>query len=233
MAPPLMLVGAGISAAGSIMAGEAAMAAGRYSKNIADRNETILDNKADQSIALGELNVKKFDKLFATQQASTEAAYIAAGVKMSGTPMEIMEYNIAEAELEKMNIMYDARMGSYDFQQQAVLARMEGNMAMFNARQARSSALIGAVGTMVGAAGNFALAKQGAANAKALMTTNAAYSTQMINAQAKNNRILTELKSLNAKSLLELTTSNQESLISTQIDNSIKINRYPLGKVSH
>ena len=52
-------------------------------------------------------------------------------------------------------------------------------------------------------------------------------------AQAKNNRILTELKSLNAKSLLELTTSNQESLISTQIDNSIKINRYPLGKVSH
>ena len=102
MAPPLMLVGAGISAAGSIMAGEAAMAAGRYSKNIAERNATILDNKADQSIALGELNVKKFDKLFATQQASTEAAYIAAGVKMSGTPMEIMEYNIAEAELEKM-----------------------------------------------------------------------------------------------------------------------------------
>ena len=107
MAPPLMLIGAGISAAGSLMAGQAAMAAGEYSQSIAERNATILGSKADQSIALGEHNVRKFDKAFATQQAATQAAYIAAGVKMSGTPMEIMEYNIAEAELEKMNIMYD------------------------------------------------------------------------------------------------------------------------------
>ena len=234
MAPPLMLIGAGISVAGSLMAGQAAMAAGEYSQSIAERNATILGSKADQSIALGEHNVRKFDKAFATQQAATQAAYIAAGVKMSGTPMEIMEYNIAEAELEKMNIMYDARMGSYDFKQQAVQARMEGKLAMFQARSARSSAIIGAVGTMVGATGNFMLAKNQAANAKALMTTNASYATQILNSQAANNKILTDMKSMNAKALIALTNSNAQSLISTEVDNAIKLQSYPLGKeLSH
>ena len=229
MAPTALLIGAGISAAGSLMAGQSAMAAGRYSQNIAERNATILDSKADQSVALGEHNVKKFSRAFASQQASTQAAYIKAGVKMSGTPMEIMEYNIAEAELEKMNIMYDARMGSYDFKQQAVQARMEGKLAMFQARSARSSAIIGAVGTMVGATGNFMLAKNQAANAKALMTTNAAYATQILNSQAANNKILTDMKSMNAKALIALTNSNAQSLISTDLNNAITLQSHPMG----
>ena len=230
-----MLVGAGISAAGSLMAGQSAMAAGQYSQNIAERNATILDNKADQSIELGEHNVKKFNKAFAAQQASTESAYIAAGVKMSGTPMEIMEYNLAEAELERMNIMYDARMGSYDFIHQAVMARMEGNLAMFQARQARSSAIIGAVGTMVGAAGNFMLMKDQAANAKALMTTNAAYATQILDAQAVNNKILMDMKKLNAANLINLSNKNLQSLITMEVDNAITMEKYPMGfpKRSH
>ena len=229
MAPTALLIGAGISAAGSLMAGQSAMAAGRYSQNIAERNATILDSKADQSVALGEHNVKKFSRAFASQQASTQAAYIKAGVKMSGTPMEIMEYNIAEAELEKMNIMYDAKSGSYDFKQQAVLARMEGNLAMFQARQARSSAIFSAVGTMVGATGNFMLMKNQAANAKALMTTNASYATQILNAPARNNKILTNMKALNAQSLIGLTNSNSQNLIKMEIDNALTLEKYPTG----
>ena len=82
MAPTaVMAIGAGISAVSSLMAGQAAMAAGRYQKTMHDRNATILDTKAEQSVKLGEFNVKKFDQDFAKIQASTEAAYMAAGVR--------------------------------------------------------------------------------------------------------------------------------------------------------
>ena len=223
------LIGAAVSATGSIMQGQAAMKAGRYQKSVHDMNATILDNKADQAIKIGESNVKKFGRSFEKAQASTQVAYIAAGVKMEGTPMEVLEHNIYEGEIEKMNIMYDARMQSYDFKQGAVSSRMEGEYAMFQARAARSSAIISAVGTMVGAAGNYMLATESAAQAKALMTQNASYATQILNTQAKNNKILMDLRAINAQNLTLKTNENLLSLNKTAIDNSITINKYPMG----
>ena len=229
MGANLMLAGAGVSALGSIMGGQAAMEAGKYQKNVADQNATILDNKAEQALNLGHANVRKFGRGFEKAQASTEAAFIAAGVKMEGTPMEVLEHNIYEGEIEKMNIMYDARMQSYDFKQQAVSSRMEGEYAMFQARAARSSAIIGAVGTMVGAAGSYMLAGQQAAQAKALMTQNASYATQILNTQAKNNKILMDMRAMNAKNLSVTINENARSINNTAIDNAITLQKYPMG----
>ena len=229
MGANLMLAGAGLGAVSSIMGGQAAMEAGKYQKNVADQNATILDNKAEQALNLGYDNVRKFGRGFEKAQASTEAAFIAAGVKMEGTPMEVLEHNIYEGEIEKMNIMYDARMQSYDFKQAAVSSRMEGEYAMYQARAARSSAIIGAVGTMVGAAGSYMLAGQQAAQAKALMTQNASYATQILNTQAKNNKILMDMRAMNAKSLSVTINENAQSINNTAIDNAITLQKYPMG----
>ena len=229
----MLMAGAGVSAFGSIMGGQAAMEAGKYQKNVADQNATILDNKAEQALNLGYDNVRKFGRGFETAQASTEAAFISAGVKMEGTPMEVLEHNIYEGEIEKMNIMYDARMQSYDFKQAAVSSRMEGQYAMYQARAARSSAIIGAVGTMVGAAGSYMLAGQQAAQAKALMTQNAAYATDILTAQAKNNKILTEMKAMNAKNFTLKINENARNINNTAIDNAIKLQKHPMGQKSH
>ena len=233
MGANLMLAGAGVSALGSIMGGQAAMEAGKYQKNVADQNATILDNKAEQALNIGHANVRKFGRGFEKAQASTEAAFIAAGVKMEGTPMEVLEHNIYEGEIEKMNIMYDARMQSYDFKQAAVSSRMEGQYAMYQARAARSSAIIGAVGTMVGAAGSYMLAGEQAAQAKALMTQNAAYATQIWNAQAKNNKILTEMRAMNAKNFTLKINENARNINNIAIDNAIKLQTHPMGQKSH
>ena len=233
MGANLMLAGAGVSALGSIMGGQAAMEAGKYQKNVADQNATILDNKAEQALNLGYDNVRKFGRGFEKAQASTEAAFISAGVKMEGTPMEVLEHNIYEGEIEKMNIMYDARMQSYDFKQAAVSSRMEGQYAMYQARAARSSAIIGAVGTMVGAAGSYMLAGEQAAQAKALMTQNAAYATQIWNAQAKNNKILTEMRAMNAKNFTLKINENARNINNIAIDNAIKLQTHPMGQKSH
>ena len=61
MAPPVvMAIGAGVSAVGSLLGGQAAMAAGSYQQSIAERNANVYEDKADQAIKIGERNVKTF-----------------------------------------------------------------------------------------------------------------------------------------------------------------------------
>ena len=204
MSPPMMIA-AGVSAVGSLLAGQSAMAAGQYQKSIADRNADIYDSKADQALAIGERNVKVFNKSFAEQQASTEAAYMKAGVKMAGTPLEIMEYNLTEAEMERQNILYDSQVMSHDARQQAVMARMEGNVAMFNARAQRSAAFISAAGTIGGA-----------------FATN-----NLLNTQAKNASILNQKIYDQQKQLIDISNNNMKRTIQLQISNAEKLhNKY-------
>lgn len=215
---PSLLVGAGISAVGSLMAGQAAMAAGQYQKSISDRNADIFDQKADQALEIGNNNVLKFNKAFDAAEAATNIGYIAAGVKMEGTPLEVLEHNLAEAEIERLNIMYDAKTQSYDFKQQAVSSRLEGEYAMFQARQQRASSFINAVGTVVGAAGQVYGLQQAQANAKI-----------MIDAQAKNNMLLMKMANYNSKKYLDMNNALESSLFTTSMSNQVKAARFPTG----
>jgi len=202
MAPP-MVVAAGVSAAGSLLAGQAAMAAGRYQQTIAERNAGIYENKAENAILIGERNIDTFNKQFDKQISSTEAAYIKSGVKMSGTPLAVLEENLAEAEIERLNIMYDARTQSYDFKQQAVNARMQGELAMYQARQQRAASFISAAGTLVGA-----------------------YATQnLIKTQTQNQQILNDTIIKNQEDLIYKQNNLQKQLITIQNKNSILLNK--------
>lgn len=213
MSPVVVMgIGAGISVVGSLLGGQAAMAAGHYQNTMAERNAGILDNKADQSIKLGEYNVKRFDRDFAQQQASTEAAYMAAGVRMAGTPLEILEYNLAEAELERENIRYSSKVDSYDYKQQAVLARMQGQMALFQARSQRSAAWLSAAGTMVGFYGSKAMINQQALQSTTLINTQAANAQAIINSSAANNKIIVDTMNINSKNLMSLTSDLNQNI---------------------
>ena len=208
----IMMVGAGISAASSLMAGESSMAAGHYQNTMAERNAGVLDDKADQSIKLGEYNIRRFDRDFAQQQASTEAAYMAAGVRMAGTPFEILEYNLAEAELERENIRYSSKVDSYDYKQQAVLARMQGQMALFQARSQRSAAWLSAAGSMVGFYGSKAMINQQALQSTTLINTQATNAQAIINSSAANNKLIVDTMNTNSKNLMSLTSDLNQNI---------------------
>ena len=180
MAPTtIMMVGAGVSAVGSLLGGQAAMAAGRYQQSIAERNAGVYEDKANQALEIGERNVATFNKAFNKVLSSTESAYIGSGVRLSGTPLEILEHNLAEAEIERMNIMYDAKVQNYDFKEQAVMARMQGKMAMFQARSQRTASYLNAAGTLVNVYGT----------------------NKLISMQANNQKILTDQMVKNQNSL--------------------------------
>ena len=202
MAPPVvMAIGGGVSAVGSLLGGQAAMAAGSYQQSIAERNANVYEDKADQAIKIGERNVKTFNKAFNKVLSSTESAYIGSGVRLSGTPLEILEHNLAEAEIERMNIMYDAKVQNYDFKEQAVMARMQGEIAMFQARSQRTASYLNAAGTLVNVYGT----------------------NKLISMQANNQKILTDQMVKHQNSLTNQINTLNQKLNSLNLNNTYKL----------
>ena len=202
MAPPVvMAIGAGVSAVGSLLGGQAAMAAGSYQQSIAERNAGVYEDKAEQALEIGERNVATFNKAFNKVLSSTESAYIGSGVRLSGTPLEILEHNLAEAEIERMNIMYDAKVQNYDFKEQAVMARMQGEVAMFQARSQRTASYLNAAGTLVNVYGT----------------------NKLISMQANNQKILTDQMVKHQNSLTNQINTLNQKLNSLNLNNTYKL----------
>jgi len=215
MAPP-MVVAAGVSAAGSLLAGQAAMAAGRYQQTLAERNAAMYEMKADQAYTIGQNNVRRFEKDFDKIQASTEISYLKSGAKMTGTPLNVLAENLTQAEIEISNIEYDASVQSYDFNQQAVMSRMQGELAMFQARQQRMASFINAAGSLVGAYATQNLIKTQAAQQAELIKQQKINNTTLINQQYAMSRKFSDLMSEQNRMLTDLTNTNRYNL-ETQI----------------
>lgn len=224
-----LIVGTAINVGGNILGGEAAMASGEYTDAMYKRNAGIYDTKADTALKIGERNVSMFDDAFESQMASTEAALLNSGVRMEGTAMELIQHSYGQAEIERQNIMYDALVASYDFKEQAVGARSQGDMAMFQARSQRASAWISSVGSVIGTVGQIGYMNEAAANAKAITDITTANATAMIDAQAVNNNMLTDMMTTNTMALTDLNNSLNKNLFNTAIENSIKALTNPLG----
>jgi len=224
-----VVVGTAINVGGNILGADAAMASGEYTQSMYERNAGIYDTKADTALEIGKRNVAMFDDAFVSQMASTEAALLNSGVRAEGTALEIIQHSYGQAEIERMNIMYDALVASYDFKEQAVGARSQGDMAMFQARSQRGSAWISSVGSVIGAAGQIGYMNKAAANAKAMTDIVTANTTAMIDAQALNNNMLTDMMTSNTMALTDLNNSLNKNLYDSAMKNSLKALYDPLG----
>ena len=111
MADPVTLLVAGstvLGAAGQISAGKSAEQEGRANQQIAERNAIKAEQDAQTAITLGKRNVAIFERDFNALQSKTTSSYLKSGVRLDGTPLEVLETMYAEAELEKEIIMYNA-----------------------------------------------------------------------------------------------------------------------------
>ena len=208
----MMAAGQGINVVSNLLGGDAAVKAGKYQQSVSYNNADLYNQKADQAIEIGNRNVERFNKSFDRAEAATHSAYIAAGVKMEGTPLEVVEQNLYEAEIERMNIMYDANVTAYDFKRAAVDEKYKGDFALYQARQQRASMFVNAVTSTIAAGANIGMANQAAANAK-----------QMIDAQAANNKILTDMISENSKRFINLNNNINMNLFKTSMENQVRL----------
>ena len=207
----LTVAGQGINVVSNLLGGDASVKAGKYQQAVSYNNADLYNQKADQAIEIGNRNVARFNKSFERAEAATHAGYISAGVKMEGTPLEVVEQNLYEAEIERLNIMYDANVTAYDFKRAAVDEKYKGDFALYQARQQRSSMFVNAVTSTIAAGANIGMANQAAANAKA-----------MIDAQAANNKILTDMINNNSKKFIDLNNNINMNLFKTSLENQVK-----------
>ena len=222
MAPP-MVVAAGVSAAGSLLAGQSAMAAGRYQQSVAEQNAAMNEMRADDAYRIGLNNVKKFEQDYAFEDARTQMAYMKAGVKISeGTPMDVLLFQQQQAEIAKENIMYDAEVDSYEYKVAAVNNRIQGNMAMFQARQQRSASIISAFGTMVGAYATQNMITSTAAKNAELIKAQSTMTEQLITQQSTNQKLIMETLHNNNINILDQINKNAETLINKGYDLGLK-----------
>jgi len=141
------------SAVGSIQAGQAAAAAGQYQNTVAQQNAQIYEQKAEQSKKIGEYNLDRFNRDFNKTLASTERAYFASGVDVTrGTPISVLRDYMYEAELERANIKYNAEVQATDYRESALISRMEGNLALYQGKQAQTASYFKAGTTLLGGA---------------------------------------------------------------------------------
>ena len=126
-----------ISAATSVMAASQVSAVGRYNQSIQNRNALIAEQEAERIEQQKEFDLARFDQQFAQLQGQTKTRIVKSGAELSGSGLRVLRYNAEQAELEKDILDYNSKVAQSKKLEEANFARMSGNLARIEARQAQ------------------------------------------------------------------------------------------------
>jgi hypothetical protein len=137
-------VGSGLSALGQYDAGQQAVAVGKYNYNV--------DNAAaGQAIQSSDAQAQIVAQQTAEKMGAAGAAYGAAGVDMSGSPLAVMSGLAAKGELNRQLTLYQGQV-------KAVQLRNQGALALEQGKAQNQAADLQAGTTMLTGIGNAATA---------------------------------------------------------------------------
>ena len=119
-----------------IAAGRQASAIGKYNQAIQNRNAQVKEQEAQAIEQQKELDIQRFDQKFVQLQGETKTKILKSGATLEGSGLRILRSNAEQAEIEKDIIEYNAKIGQSRAFEQANFARMQGNLARMEARQA-------------------------------------------------------------------------------------------------
>lgn len=143
MAAAAAMVGGGLlSAYGQMQQGYAAKQAGEYNAQMAEMNaELTLKQAAEEET--------KFRSMFKRQLGDMRASVGASGVQLEGSPLEVMQDSIAQAELDATAIKTQGQRRAWALRSEAALQRYQGAAA-------QQGAMFGAAGSLLSAGGHAA-----------------------------------------------------------------------------
>jgi len=121
----------------SVAAAQQASATGKYNQAVQERNAVIAEQEAGQIEKQKEFDLARFDKQFSQLQGQTKTAILKSGAELSGSGLNIMRYNSEQAEIEKDIIDYNSKVAQSRKMEEANFARMSGQMARMEAKQAQ------------------------------------------------------------------------------------------------
>jgi valyl-tRNA synthetase len=120
-----------------IAAGQAANAAGKYNQAVQNRNAQIAEQESVQLEKQNEFDIARFDQQFQQLEGQTKVASLKSGVDLSGSALRIARYNAEQAELQKDIMTYNSKIAQSQKIEEANFARIQGNIARQQGRQAQ------------------------------------------------------------------------------------------------
>ena len=120
-----------------LAAAEQVGALGKYNQSVQNRNATIAEQEAEAIEKQNEFDIARFDQQFVQLQGQTKTAIYKSGVTLEGSGLRVMRYNAEQAEIEKNILDYNSKVAQSQKLEEANFARMSGQMARMEAKQAQ------------------------------------------------------------------------------------------------
>ena len=102
---------------------------GKFNQAVNNRNALVKEQKVEAIDNKLELDLASFDKEFRKLECNTLVKTLKSGVTKEGSAQRIEKYNLAQAELEKSKMAYDAEISKAQAFEQANFARISGQIA--------------------------------------------------------------------------------------------------------
>ena len=118
----MMVASAGMSAVGSIASAKAKSQAADFNRSLSLQNAEITKQQTQADVI--SLRKKQYQELGAIR-----AAVGASGVTMEGSPLDVLESSVSEAELDIQRLKYSGELRARGYQNEASLYEMESKTA--------------------------------------------------------------------------------------------------------
>tara|TARA_R110002051_G_scaffold319449_1_gene403528 strand:- start:9534 stop:10190 length:657 start_codon:yes stop_codon:yes gene_type:complete len=190
----IMVAGTAISAGTSIYSGMAQGAASDANAAVANQNAELADANSKATLELAYQNIAAFEEDYDSFEGDSIVNFAKSGVRLdSPTVIEVLHSNRANAEVEKSNILYNARVESNSQKVQAGQFRTQAAISKMNAKAARITGIANAAGSMVGAYGGYKQVQTQSVFNASMLKSQEAFTNQLIDLN-NNHRMSMAMK---------------------------------------
>jgi len=120
----------------SVAAAKQASTTGKFNQSIQERNALIYEQEKERLEGKLNFDLARFDEKFRQLQGETTTKIVKSGATLEGSGLRIKRYNDEQAEIEKDIITFNSKVAQSKKMEQANFARMNGQLARMEARQA-------------------------------------------------------------------------------------------------
>jgi len=113
-----------------------AKAIGKFNQSVQERNATIKEQEAERVEQQLEFDIARFDQSFEQLQGQTKTSVLKSGAELSGSGLRILRYNAEQAEVQRNVMAYNSKVEQSQKLEEANFARMQGQLARMEAKQA-------------------------------------------------------------------------------------------------
>ena len=127
---------------------------GKQQQQMFEYNAAVNRQQADMIKQSGALKVEQMRRSKSRMASSQVAAYAKAGVRMTGSPLQVVADTATELEMDIMIEDYNTRIGVINAQNQSDLNIMRGSQAMSSAYIGAGTTLLSQLPSFVGSRGS-------------------------------------------------------------------------------